>query len=141
MAAGSNRHRSGPLFPSADYSGLRGWLASCFILSVLLGLVFRLSSAAYKVEVKARCAAVNSDVVGGAALVVLMHLKVSVSPLSPLRRADMDWGLVAMWSGKGIVLAPLLVPPLSLLPPTPPPPFGWMARRCCSPHVYVDGES
>jgi hypothetical protein len=44
----------------------RGRLASCFILSVLLGLVFGLSSTASEVEVKARCVVVRSDMVGGA---------------------------------------------------------------------------
>jgi hypothetical protein len=36
------------------------------------------------VEVKARHTAVRSKVVGGAALVMLMHPKVSTPPLSPL---------------------------------------------------------
>jgi hypothetical protein len=31
----------------------------------------------------------------------LVHPKVSASSLSPLHRADLDWGLVAMQSGRG----------------------------------------
>jgi hypothetical protein len=136
MAAGCQQ-RSEPPFSPVDCSSLHWCLASTFFLSVLLGLVFGLPSAANEVEVKARCMAVHSDVVGGAALVMPMHPKVSAPPLSPLGRADLDWGPVTMRCDRGGCACAFLgaaTPVASLR-------SGWMARRCCSPHIYVDGEA
>jgi hypothetical protein len=65
MAAGSSRPSFGPPISSVGCSGHRQWVASSFILSVLLGLVFGLPSAANGVEVKARCVVVHSEVVSG----------------------------------------------------------------------------
>jgi hypothetical protein len=101
VAAGSSLPSSEPPFSSASSFDLRWRLTSSFILSVLLGLVFGLSSTTNEAEVKARYVADRSEVVGGATLVMLMHPKASPPPLSPLRWADLNWGFVTMRCGRG----------------------------------------
>jgi hypothetical protein len=69
LAAGSSWPSSGPPISSTNCSGPHRWVASRFILSVLLGLAFGLPSAANRVEVKARCAAGKDD--GGGVFILL----------------------------------------------------------------------
>jgi hypothetical protein len=73
MAAGSSRPSLGPPISSVGCSGPCRRVTSSFILSILLGLAFGLPSVANGVEVKARCTVVHSEVVGSAALVMLVH--------------------------------------------------------------------
>jgi hypothetical protein len=94
MAAGSSRPSLGPPISSVGCSGPCRRVASSFILSILLGLAFGLPSVANGVEVKARCTVVHSEVVGSAALVVLVHPQ--APPLSLLCWADLEGGLVVM---------------------------------------------
>jgi hypothetical protein len=123
MAAGCQQ-RSEPPFSPVGCSSLHWCLASTFFLSVLLGLVFGLPSAANEVEVKARCMAVHSDVVGSAALVMPMHPKVSAPPLSPLGRADLDWGPVTMRCDRGVCMR-----------------LSWCCHSCRFTPIWMDGTT
>jgi hypothetical protein len=87
-------------------------LASRFTCLVLLGVGLGLPSADYGVEVEAGRTGLLGDGVGGAALVVLGHLKAPALLLPCLHQADLGERRVVMqYDGEGM-LAPFLVVPL-----------------------------
>jgi hypothetical protein len=79
-----------------------------FILLVLSGLGFGLPQADYEMEVEVGCAAQRCDGVGGAAMVVLMHLRGLAMLLPRLRRAKLGGRHAVMRYDREGVRSPFL---------------------------------